>query len=56
MFSILDLIIPSLLRKRFVHMFAYDHNHVAVLVCGRFGRHSCVTVRLASRVALLSNI
>jgi len=24
-------------------MFAYDHNHVAVLVCGRFGRviHSC---------------
>ena len=21
-------------------MFAYDHNHVAVLVCGRFGRHS----------------
>jgi len=20
-------------------MFAYDHNHVAVLVCGRFGRH-----------------
>ena len=26
--------------KIFVRMFAYDHNHVAVLVCGRFGRHS----------------
>jgi len=23
-----------------VYMLAYDQNHVAVLVCGRFGRHS----------------
>jgi len=30
-------------------MFAYDRNHVAVLVCGRFGRHSNGPITIAIR-------